>query len=507
MSHKFFKANVEAADIVSGQVAAARLPALDGITAPAGDLDLNSKKISNLSNPSADQDAAPKKWIEDNFAASGDLASYLTTSSAASTYLTQSGAASTYATITSLNNAIEGLDPKQLCEAATTAALSAFGFSGGTFTESSASGALSIDGVTLSNGDRLLVKNESSQAQNGIYVAANIDGSSAVTLSRAADSDTALGLSNAYVFIKDGTANAGKGFVQTATISTINSDNVVFAQFTSASSSLTQEQVEDFAGALVASGGTKTGITVTYDDANGNMDFVVSDTTIAGDSGSTGITPGDTLTIAGGSNITTAMSGDTLTITGSNTQLTQEQVEDFVGGMVSSNSETGITVTYDDTNGKLDFSASVHSGNIGSFAVSSLSGTTDEIDASASSGSVTLSLPDIKKLSVFNDGSDNFIDADVTIARATMKQVYCFDITDDRDLTLPQVGGAYAPIGSRIEVKLLGASSGKSLTIKRYSSDKIDKSAADVTMDVAGEALNFTALAASGDSTTTWMIN
>jgi hypothetical protein len=39
---------------------------------------------------------------------------------------------------------------------------------------------------------------------------------------------------------------------------------------------LTQEQVEDFAGALVASGGTKTGIAVTYDDANGNMDFVVT---------------------------------------------------------------------------------------------------------------------------------------------------------------------------------------------------------------------------------------
>ena len=77
---------------------------------------------------------------------------------------------------------------------------------------------------------------------------------------------------------------------------------------------LTQEQVEDFAGAVVASGGTKTGITVTYQDSSGDMDFVVSDTTVAGDSGSTGMTPGDTLTIAGGTNATTAMSGDTLTV-------------------------------------------------------------------------------------------------------------------------------------------------------------------------------------------------
>ena len=38
---------------------------------------------------------------------------------------------------------------------------------------------------------------------------------------------------------------------------------------------LTTEQVQDIAGALVATGGTKTGITVTYDDVNNNMDFVV----------------------------------------------------------------------------------------------------------------------------------------------------------------------------------------------------------------------------------------
>ena len=42
---------------------------------------------------------------------------------------------------------------------------------------------------------------------------------------------------------------------------------------------LSTEQVQDIAGPLVATGGTKTGITVTYDDANGDMDFVVDDTT------------------------------------------------------------------------------------------------------------------------------------------------------------------------------------------------------------------------------------
>ena len=41
-------------------------------------------------------------------------------------------------------------------------------------------------------------------------------------------------------------------------------------------------------------------------------------------------------------------------ISTNNTQLTEEQVEDFVGGMLD-NTETGITVTYEDSDGTLDF--------------------------------------------------------------------------------------------------------------------------------------------------------
>ena len=47
------------------------------------------------------------------------------------------------------------------------------------------------------------------------------------------------------------------------------------------SGTLTQEQVEDYAGALVATGGTKTGITVTYQDGTGDMDFVVTQPHVA----------------------------------------------------------------------------------------------------------------------------------------------------------------------------------------------------------------------------------
>tara|TARA_R100001594_G_scaffold15475_10_gene32475 strand:- start:4465 stop:6342 length:1878 start_codon:yes stop_codon:yes gene_type:complete len=138
-------------------------------------------------------------------------------------------------------------------------------------------------------------------------------------------------------------------------VSITNADGSVTIASTDTNTQLTEEQVEDFVGGMV-SGNTETGISVTYQDADGTLDFEVSDTTVAGDSGSTGITPGDTLTIAGGTNVTTAMSGDTLTITATdtNTQLSQEQVEDYVGGMLDG-TETFIAVSYDDTDGNIDF--------------------------------------------------------------------------------------------------------------------------------------------------------
>ena len=61
-------------------------------------------------------------------------------------------------------------------------------------------------------------------------------------------------------------------------------------------------------------------------------------------------------TLTSGSNITITNSdgGITIASTDTNTQLTDEQVQDIVGAMFSSNTETGITVTYQDTDGTID---------------------------------------------------------------------------------------------------------------------------------------------------------
>ena len=161
-----------------------------------------------------------------------------------------------------------------------------------------------------------------------------------------------------HLVIYDNTASHWENATLTAgsNVSITNGDGSISIAATDTDTQLTQEQVEDYVGGMVT-GNTETGIAVTYEDGDGTLDFVVSDTTVAGDSGSTGMTPGDTLTIAGGTNVTTAMSGDTLTVTSTdtNTQLSQENVEDYVGGMVTGNTETGISVTYEDGDGTLDF--------------------------------------------------------------------------------------------------------------------------------------------------------
>jgi hypothetical protein len=86
------------------------------------------------------------------------------------------------------------------------------------------------------------------------------------------------------------------------------------------------EVMQDMAGPLIATGGTKTGLTVSYDDENGTVDMVVADTTFSGDSGSVALTPGtEAFTIAGGTNTVTVLttsSPSTLTISTKDTTYT-----------------------------------------------------------------------------------------------------------------------------------------------------------------------------------------
>jgi hypothetical protein len=95
-----------------------------------------------------------------------------------------------------------------------------------------------IDGYTVVAGDRILVKNQAAQAQNGIYEATTLGGGS-YTLTRAGDADagTATELSPGLnVIVRGGTLGGKRLFIcTTQTTITVGFTNVIFAEFTSQS--------------------------------------------------------------------------------------------------------------------------------------------------------------------------------------------------------------------------------------------------------------------------------
>jgi hypothetical protein len=167
---------------------------LDQFAQPTADVAFNARKITGLADPTAAQDAATKNYV--------DLA-------------------------------VQGLDPKQSVKAASTANIATL------------SGAMTIDGVALVAGDRVLVKDQSTASANGVYVVA------ASTWSRAADMNAWDEFVSAYLFVEQGTVNADNGFLCTVDGGgTLGTTAVTFVQFSGA-------------GQVVAGAGlTKTGNTI-----------------------------------------------------------------------------------------------------------------------------------------------------------------------------------------------------------------------------------------------------
>ena len=137
------------------------------------------------------------------------------------------------------------------------------------------------------------------------------------------------------------------------------------------------------AGSGLSGGGSSGSVTLTNSDKGSDQNIFKN---VASDSGTAvADSNNDTLTISGGTGISTAVVGDTLTITNdspdqtvsltggsnvtvtgtypsftiaatdTNTQLSKETVQDYVGEMVTGNTETGITVTYQDSTNDIDF--------------------------------------------------------------------------------------------------------------------------------------------------------
>ena len=117
----------------------------------------------------------------------------------------------------------QGLDTKPSCRLATTADLSATYNNGtlgvGATLTASSNGALSIDSVTPSVADRILVKDQTDASENGIYVVTTIgDGSTAFVLTRATPEDQPAELTGgSFVFVEEGTIGSNNGYTFTHT--------------------------------------------------------------------------------------------------------------------------------------------------------------------------------------------------------------------------------------------------------------------------------------------------
>ncbi len=120
-----------------------------------------------------------------------------------------------------------------------------------------------IDGITLATNDRILIKNQSTQTENGIYVVA-----ASGSPTRATDADAGSELvAGTSVFVSVGTANAGTQWTQSTTGTiTLGSSNIVFVQIGSNSGALlASNNLSDLANAATARtnlGGTTVGVNI-----------------------------------------------------------------------------------------------------------------------------------------------------------------------------------------------------------------------------------------------------
>jgi hypothetical protein len=135
----------------------------------------------------------------------------------------------------------QGLSVKSSVQEATAAALPANTYANGAAgvgaaLTANANGALTVDGIAVALGDRILVQNEATASHNGIYTVTATGGSGAAyVLTRSSDMNTPAQIPGAFTFVETGTVNAGAGFVVASEGPyTIGTTSIAWTQFSGA---------------------------------------------------------------------------------------------------------------------------------------------------------------------------------------------------------------------------------------------------------------------------------
>ncbi len=249
----------------------------------SGTVDVNNSKITNVTDPSSDQDAATKAYVD---------------------------------------SVANGLDVKDSVNLASTANIAGtYNNGAGTITAGS-NGALTVDGVATALNDRILLKDQTDSTENGIYKVSTLGtGSAAYVLTRTPDADAASEITGgAFVFVEKGTANADNGYVFTHDgTPTLGTTNITVAQFSGAG------QIS--AGNALTKTGNQLDVAVDDSTLEISSDAVQIKTTYPGQASittlgtiATGVWNGTAIAnIYGGTGQTTYTTGDMLYASGSNT--------------------------------------------------------------------------------------------------------------------------------------------------------------------------------------------
>ena len=206
----------------------------------------------------------------------------------------------------SIGSAVQGLTTKAACRVATERNLTA-SYASQTLTNTGTLAALTIDTILLAINERVLVKNQTTASQNGIFRVLN-PGSASVawTLVRDVDADVSSELpSGTYTYVTEGAVNASIGFtLATNNPITLDTTPLSFTQFSGA-------------GQINAGDGmTKTGNTLNVVTASSTRIVVSAD---AIDLATTAVTPGEykILTVDTYGRVTAAKNPSTLADFGS----------------------------------------------------------------------------------------------------------------------------------------------------------------------------------------------
>ena len=276
----------------------------------SGTVDVNSSRITNVTDPSGSQDAATKAYVD---------------------------------------SVANGLDVKASAKYASTANIAGTYSNGaGTITAGS-NGALSIDGATPTAGDRILLKDQTTATQNGLYTVTTVgSGSAAYVLTRTPDADAASEITGgAFVFVEAGTANADNGYVFTHNgTPTLGTTNITVEQFSGAG------QIS--AGAALTKSGNTLNVAVDDTTIEVSSDELQIKTTYPGQTSittlgtiATGVWQGTLIDeVYGGTGQSSYTTGDILHASGSNT-LAKLSIG-ASGKILQSN---GSNITYGDIDG------------------------------------------------------------------------------------------------------------------------------------------------------------